>query len=399
MDAVSDPPSDVLDPAAFAATTSICSWHTEVRRLKLRSPMILPFGTVATRPSAWLSVRVDVAGRKTTGWGEGATLDGPLFTDDDGGSVGDAVDRLLQALAALGPVPLGTQLRLVGDHRFEGGHRYPTARVTVEMALLDATARALGITVAALTGLPDAISTVPVGTSVGGGTYDEVVVNARRSIDAGSSKLKLKVNPTSASDIAASIDTLRSEHTGLTITVDANGTFDPHDEAHLAALAELDQRGLLLIEEPVSRVGPSRNLNAYRELRRRLPLRTTLCVDDCAVDAATTRTAMREGLASAVNLKPGRIGSLLTCIVLARDLARGGHQAFAGGMLEATPGRCMTAVLAAHLCSLGFDIPGDTSLPQDRLEEDLVPATSFLQLDAEGDLVLPSGPGWGFDVP
>jgi L-alanine-DL-glutamate epimerase-like enolase superfamily enzyme len=395
---VSDFSSDVLDPAALAATASICSWRTEVRSLKLRSPMVLPFGTVATRPSAWLSVRVDVTGTEATGWGEGATLDEPLFTDDSGGSVGDAVNHLLETLAMLDPVPLGTQLRLVQEHRFYGDHRYPTARVTVEMALLDATARALGTTVAALTGLPDSITTVPVGSSIGGGTHDAVVANARRSIGAGSSKLKLKVTPTSASAVVAAIDTLRCDHADLAIMVDANGTFDPHDEDHLAALAELDQRGLLLIEEPVSRVGPSRGLDAYRVLRRRLSLRSTLCADDCAVDADTTRTALSEGLVEAVNLKPGRIGSLLACIDLARDLARDGHRAFAGGMLEATPGRCMTAVLAAHLCSLGFDIPGDTSLPQDRLEEDLVPTTSFLHLDAQGDLVLPTGLGWGFDV-
>jgi hypothetical protein len=71
-------------------------------------------------------------------------------------------------------------------------------------------------------------------------------------------------------------------------------------------------------------------------------------------------------------------------------------QVMVGGMLEGTPGRCMTTLLGAFCLHNGFTVPGDLSLAQARLSDDLVSPDRQLQLNDTGEIVLPRSHGWGF---
>jgi hypothetical protein len=67
-----------------------------------------------------------------------------------------------------------------------------------------------------------------------------------------------------------------------------------------------------------------------------------------------------------------------------------------GGMFEATPGRMMTLSLAAYCLAQGFRIPGDVSLPQERLSADLT--SPVLRLDENSNVVFKPIAGWGYEL-
>lgn len=151
-----------------------------------------------------------------------------------------------------------------------------------------------------------------------------------------------------------------------------------------------------MIEEPVSRAGSLRGLEALERLREQVDFKTPICLDDCVTDLETTQRAIDGGYADVVNIKPVRIGSIVNSIKLNSYCRERGIQVIVGGMLEATPGRCMTVTLPALFHSTGFEIPGDLSLPQERLAQDLVDKRFLLKYNSKGEVQIPQGIGWGF---
>lgn len=386
-----------LGSSTASESLSLTRWTARRRDLALRRPMQLPFGLIKDRPSCWLEATWAIRGRVVTGWGEGATLPLASFTDDSGDTIVAAVELLTGHLSSLGETPLEGLVDAIASFSFPNGEWFPTARLTVEMALLDGLARSRNASVARLLGLITDV--VPVGTSIGASDRDSILSAAKSAIKGGSSKIKLKVSPESCDEVIAAIDVLRKEHFDLALMVDANGTFDPANTAHVAQLRRLDGLDLLMIEEPVSQTGLVKGIGALRLLQSgNSALSTPICADDCLKTETECLQVMGEHLVEVLNLKPGRIGSFLSCLDLVDRAADADCQVFVGGMLEATPGRCLTATLAAYCRFRGFTVPGDTSLAQDRLSEDLVPASSYLQLDERGNLVVPDGVGWGFHV-
>jgi O-succinylbenzoate synthase len=376
---------------------TFADFRTGVVDIQLREPMKLPFGTFATRPSGIVEIHMISRGKTVVGWGEGATLPQPLFTDDCGDTMVAAIKELCTTLQGK-TLSLVAAADQIAKHQFANGHQFPTARMAVEMAIFDAVAKAHDSSVATMLGVPSTLLEVPFGKSLGGGSESEILLCAERAIADGAQKIKLKVTPQSVLIVISVIQQLRKTHQDLEIMVDANGTFDPSQPNDLDGLRQLDELGLLMIEEPVSRVGAIRGITAVALLRQKIPhLKTPLCLDDCLTNLSTTNQALTDGLADIINIKPGRIGSILAAIHLAQHCQMIGKQIMVGGMLEATPGRCMTTTLAALFHSQGFSIPGDLSLAQERLSTDLVAAGQQLPIGRGGGILLPTGPGWGFD--
>lgn len=367
----------------------------QVADILLRTPMKLPFAEITARPSGIAMVRVHVEDREADGFGEGATLPQPLFTDDWGESIAHAGQHIIDAISGTS-MSIGEMGQAIQSVRFEDDRRFPTARMMVEMAILDGVAKAQNTSVGSLLGVPKQMQEVPFGKSIGGGTVLEIQAEALHAIESGAMKIKIKITPRTARDVIQVILRLREEFDSIEIMVDANGTFDPDEINDLDLLREVDGLGLVMIEEPVSRMGKKHGIDAMRELRRGTKFKTPICLDDCLIDEEITKIALSEGLADIVNIKPGRIGSIIKSIELADICKKMGKQIMVGGMLEATPGRSMTTVLAALFHGMGFTIPGDLSLPQERLEGDLVSQEHQLSIGPGGGIVIPSGIGWGF---
>lgn len=366
--------------------------------LKFRSPMLLPFGEISHRPSGVLNIEINIGGKIYAGGGEGATLSSPLFTDDYGIVIGEAIEEIVKDISGKDSSFKET-VDMIQSYRFKNGKRFPTARMTVEMALIDALAKSTGQNVAEMLGVVGDDREVPFGKSIGGRTYEETLSEVDRAVDMNAKKVKLKISPSNSDQILKALREIRGRYSDIELMVDANGTFDPSNTDHINVLKQLDQQGLLMIEEPVSRVGEVKGINAVRMLKGKIPeFDTAICLDDCLSDKETTLSALDEDLCDVVNIKPGRIGSIVSSIEIASLCKRMRKEIMVGGMFEATPGRIMTTTLAGYFKTLGFRIPGDLSLAQDRLLEDIVPVKQQLHIGPRGGIVLPNSSGWGFEI-
>jgi len=373
----------------------ISHFSSGVVDLRLHSPMKLPFGSFSSRPSGIVEIGIKTSNGMFNGYGEGATLPKPLFTDDSAETIAKSGAFLLENLRSMHQTSLSETLSAIQNIKFPNGERFPTARMMVEMAIIDAYAKSMGESVRDLLGVPQEVESVPYGKSLGEGTAQEIVAQSKEALESGASKIKLKISPSSHTEVVRAIDLLNSIG-GFEIMVDANGTFDSENTDHVNVLKNIDQLGLLMIEEPVSRVGNVKGIKAVDKLRQLVDFRTPICLDDCLIDFETTLLAIKNGYADIVNIKPGRIGSIVRSIELNSYCRERDVQTMVGGMLEATPGRCMTVTLAALFHSLGSKIPGDLSLSQERLSQDLVTDDHLLKYNSKGEIEIPKGPGWGF---
>ncbi len=380
----------------FERPVEITDFTAEVVNLGLRDSMQLPFGTVNSRPSGLVRVQAETDGEILDGYGEGATLPEPLFTDDSGHNIAKNAEKLLAPLKGHS-VTLMDAVDHIGRFAFKDSGLYPTARLACEMSLIDLHARANGQSVKQMIGIADEITSVPYGFSIGASNKAEAIRLAERAINQKASKIKLKISPESHQAMVETIGHLQHNYPDVGYMIDANGTYDPNDEQHLKHIEEVDALGLLMFEEPVSRVGNTLGLHAMKLLRSKLPtLETPICLDDSLKRFEDCRVAIETGLAQVINIKPGRVGSFIQSLRLIDWVAEQGGQVMVGGMIEATPGRCMTTLLGAYCLSRGFTIPGDLSLAQERLTDDLVDVDKQLRLDENGMIRLPTSYGWGF---
>jgi O-succinylbenzoate synthase len=387
-----EPLREILDLPEF----EIVGYKVGVVNLRLNSPMKLPFGVVESRPSGVLRVDMKVGGRLVCGYGEGATLQQPIFTDDCGENIVPNANKILSTLN--GEYDLTRLVSEVQSVEFGSNKLYPTVRMMIEMAILDGLAKGVETSVANLLGI-DTSKGVDYGKSLGGGNFEDTIVQIINAVNKGAIKIKLKISPESHEIVLESIKWIKREMSEVCLMVDANGTYDVESETDMMKLKEIDGLGLLMIEEPVSRVGSIRGLDAVEIMRRKLGvLKTKICLDDCLTSVPLTVAAIEHNLADVVNIKPGRVGSIIRALEIGHMCRNKGKEVMVGGMLEATPGRCMTNVVAAYFEQvLGFGIPGDLSLAQERIADDLIPVGHQLKYNLDGTIQLSSGQGWGFE--
>lgn len=379
---------------ALDSELEISHFQIATKNIGLRSPMSLPFGIIESRPSGCVYAEGVCNGLDTAGFGEGATLPLPLFTDDFGSNISSNMNLLMEAASKESTAKQA--ISRIHNYEFSDG-RYPTARLAVEMAIIDMVARSKNQSVINLLDLNHSYG-IHYGHSIGAGTQVETLSETDKAVLAGAEKIKLKIAPRTHHLVVNSLKELQERYPDLTFMVDANGTYDPLNPDHIDDIKELDSLGLLMIEEPVSRVGEHRGIDAVRILRNKIKeFKTRICLDDCISDQDIAMRVVDENLAEVINIKPGRVGSVIKSLVLIDWITETfKHQVMTGGMLEATPGRAMTTVVAAYCYEKGSDIPGDLSLAQDRLEDDLVPVDRQLQTGRYGGIALPLKPGWGY---
>lgn len=376
---------------------SIAGYDCRNIDLSFREPMLLPFGKVISRPCSWVTFNCKIDGRIYMGQGEGATLHEPLFTDDSGRNIRKNSLELGEALVNHGPATTGELVSVIRNYNFNDGGNYPTARLAVEVALLDSFAHSQETSIRDMLDISPDLSEVAYGKSIGANTSSAILEQAREALDRNASKIKIKISPHTFTEVLHALREIRNQFPTIELMVDANGTFDPNLSEHLELLEVLDAIGLSLIEEPVSRQGVTRGLDAVKVLRSRLPdLETRICLDDCLKTSDDCISAINEGLGEVINIKPGRIGSFVGSVELVNLAKLSNVYVMVGGMFEATPGRCVTTVLAAYCAELGCAIPGDISLAQERLVDDLVSPDRQLQLSPRGNILIPTGIGWGY---
>jgi O-succinylbenzoate synthase len=211
-------------------------------------------------------------------------------------------------------------------------------------------------------------------------SIDELIALVRARVSEGFARIKLKVEPDWDVSPATAI---RERFPAMPLSVDANCGYEPGG----GPWAELDDLGLVMIEQPYA----ADALIELSELQH--GLRTPLCLDESASSRNTTRTALRLGSGRIVNIKPPRLGGLLSCIAVHDLCAAEQVPVWCGGTLETGIGRGFNLALAALP---GFTLHNDMSPARIFYEQDLVEPT--FDIDQTGCIAVPSRPGNGFPV-
>jgi O-succinylbenzoate synthase len=310
-------------------------------------------------------VRVEVAGG-SVGWGECSALALPTYTSEYTAGAWAVLRDVLVPAALEGRVP-----DVVG---------HPMARTALAVAGLDAHLRAEGQALAARLGLLHGAPRAAVAvTAVVGRSDDpdEVVAEVARHVEAGAALVKLKVTPRPL-DLEA-VAAVRTTWPDLALAVDGNGTLDNR------SLSLLDAHGLAYVEQPA----PADALLESAGHARRID--APVALDESVTSEAVLETIAALGAAAIVNVKPARAGGPHAAARLATRAVELGLVPFVGGMLETGVGRAAALAVASLPV---FALPTDLG-PSSRYADPAHELTEPLELDAEGRLPVPAGPGIG----
>ena len=331
--------------------------------VRLREPFRSPGGFVHERPVILVALHGD--GR--TGWGECVALAAGGYAPETTESAWAVLSgRLLPALLGREPEP--------GLAR-EG----PMASAAVEMAAWDLAAKRDGLPLCEALG--GAVRPVPAGVSLGFEEDENILLHrVERCLVEGYQRIKLKIEP--GRDVET-LEHVRACFPEAVLSADANGTYGLVD---LVRLRELDDLGLVMLEQPLKR----EDLRGHAVLQD--ALRTPICLDESIRSVEDARLAITMGSCRVINLKPGRVGGFGEALRI-HDLCHAQKMpVWCGGMLESGVGRAHNVALATLP---GFTIPGDLSASRRYWERDLIQPEWEL---SAGTLTPIEAPGIGVEL-
>jgi o-succinylbenzoate synthase len=320
-------------------------------QLPLREPFRISSGTQTTRRILLLELE-DVDG--ATAWSECVAPELPNYT-------AETIDTAWLAIRDwVAPRVLGrsfaepSEVFPVLQRDFRG---HLMAKAAVEMGLWALDAERLGVSLAHRLG--GIRSGVEVGISLGiQSSPGALVERAGRAVVAGYRKIKIKIEP------GADVAYLRAVREALGPTAplmaDANNAYTLADTD---LLRELDEFGLMMIEQPLA----WDDLTRHAQLQRRL--NTPLCLDESITSLERAEDMVELGSGRIINIKPGRVGGFGQSLAIHDFCAANGVPVWCGGMLESGVGRAYNVALASLP---NFVKPGDISPSARYWAEDIV---------------------------
>lgn len=309
-------------------------------RLPFRKPFATAKGTLSFRESLLVEV-VDHAGR--TGLGECVSFPTDWYLPE----VLDQDIRILRE--QLIPLVLNTVLLhpSEADGLFAacpGANELPMGRGAFEPALWDLYGKIVEQPLWQLIGgqAPegtDAVA-VPAGAAIPVGPVAETVAAAQRCVDAGYTRVKLKVTPGTAYFSAQAV---RKAFPDLVISLDANQSFTEHDIEELRNLDELD---IAWIEEPLDprrpvASGPHDLFARLAQLQRRI--KTPVCLDESIVSARDLARVLKHPELKCFALKIGKFGGIEPALQFVHMAQARGMRVWMGGMYDTGVSRRMHA--------------------------------------------------------
>ena len=334
----------------------------------VRMPLALPFRTATSHTVVKDALLVRVETDDGAGWGECVAQVASTYLPDTIESSRLALrDHLVPRAFAGAP--------------FADVRGHAPARFALECALLDARLRADGVSLARHLGATRA--DVPAGVAIGMVEGDDELRGlVTHYVEQGYGRIKVKVEPGAALNIARTARASAGD--AVELALDANGSYEADDADELHALDDL---GLQCIEQPFA----ADALVAHARLAKRL--RTPVCLDETITSASVARDAIAVKACDIVSVKAGRLGSFAETRAVHDAGMASGVPALAGGMLETGIGR---AALLAVAALPGFTATGDCSGSARYFGPDRDLTEDFVVRD--GQLRVPDAPGLGVAV-
>ena len=351
---------------------------TRVRLFEVRLPLVHRFRTSSHSKSSLDHILVEATDEDgRTGWGEIASPAGPFYCAETTETAWPTtIDFLLPRVLGADwehPSEVDALWAKVRGHEF--------AKAGVVCAAWDLWSKAQGIPLAAALG--GTRETVVAGVSLGiEPTIDALLEQVQRQVDAGYHRVKLKI--ATGWDVEP-VRAVRAAHPDLDLHVDANGAF-PSDDETISHLAELDEFGLTMIEQPFA----PRDWLGHARLQARV--RTAVCLDESVVDLHDLRTMVALKAGRVLNIKVTRMGGL-TQAKAAHDLAQAeGIPVWCGGMHEFGVGRAANTAISALP---NFTLPSDVSGSDKYYARDVIVPPVVAR---DGVVTVPDAPGIGHEV-
>jgi O-succinylbenzoate synthase len=317
--------------------------------LRLREPFESSAATVQDR----IIMLVALHGDGNTGWGECVAGETPHYSPETTETAWHVLTRFLlpEVVGRAHDGGAGVVRTVWAPVR---GH--PMAKAAVEMAAWDLQAKRDNVPLC--TAIGGTRRAVPVGVSIGLQHNDDALIEQiESSLEEGYLRAKIKIRPGRDVDMLRSV---RDRFPTASLMVDANSSYTIADLEHLR---ELDDLGLMMIEEPLA---PG-DFQGYAELQA--ALLTPVCLDESIGSAVDAERALELGSCRVINVKPGRVGGFGEARSI-HDLCLGsGVPMWCGGMLESGVGRAHNVALSTLP---GFTLPGDISASRRYWERDLV---------------------------
>ena len=343
-------------------------------RLALKEPFRISSGVVTERRIALVELE-DADG--VIGWSECVAGETPNYSPE-------TIDTCWHAITEwIGPRLIGEEIAQPGAvyailQRDVRGHEM--AKGAIEMGIWELESRRRKVSLSKLLGGTQ--SEVPVGVSLGiQATPAALVERARQAAAQGYRKIKLKISP--GADIEF-VGAVRAALPDAHLMADANNAYTLADADHLA---QLDQFGLMMIEQPLER----EDLVRHAELQKKL--KTPLCLDESITSLTRAEDMVTLKSGRIINIKPGRVGGFASSIAI-HDLAQAnGIPVWCGGMLESGVGRAHNVALASLP---NFTLPGDLSPSSRYWDRDIVKPE--WTMSADGLVKVPQGVGIGVEL-
>jgi O-succinylbenzoate synthase len=256
----------------------------------------------------------------------------------------------------------------------------PFAKAGIEGALWDAHAKSLGVPLCELLGA----RARPIPSGVAIGIYDQVEALLER-VDQytaqGYRRVKIKIEPGWDIEPVAAV---RARFPNLPLMVDANAAYSIADAA---VFRELDTQRLMMIEQPLAREAHAEAGELQRQLR------TPLCADESAESIEALASLIKNDAARIINIKVQRVGGLSEARLMLAATRAAGLECWVGTMPELG----VASAQGLHFATLeGFSYPTDIEASTRWYVDDVI--APGIEIDAQGYIHLPAGPGIGYDV-
>lgn len=342
---------------------------------EIQMPLAMRFETSFGETTERRILLVEVKADGVSGWGECVADEKPYYSPETVETAGLILREFLWT--ALKGKQFGAACEVSNLLAHTRGHNM--AKAALESAIWDAEAKQKNMPLCKLLGgARDEISS---GVSIGiQKTVEELIANVEKELAAGYQRIKVKIKPGKDVDRVAA---LRKRWPHIRLMADANSAYTLADTT---LLKELDQFGLMMIEQPLGWD------DIYSHVKLQKQLETPICLDECIHEFHHAVEAVELRACRIINMKMGRVGGH-TVMRQIHDLCqKSGMPMWCGGMLESGIGRAHNIALSTLP---NFTLPGDVAASKRYWAEDIVEPE--IQVTPKGTIKVPAGPGIGYE--
>lgn len=344
-------------------------------RLPLKEPFRISSGLTTERRILLLRSR-DADG--VTVWSECTAGEKPNYSSETIDTAWIAISEYIAPRMFEREFTQATEVQPALERNIRGHHM---AKAALEMAAWALVAERDRIPLATLIG--GTKTEVETGISIGIQSSPEALVaRVGRALADHYRKIKMKVEP--GNDVQF-VGAVREAYPDAPLMADANNAYTLDDTDRLR---QLDQFGLIMIEQPLAYDDIVRHATLQRELK------TPICLDESITNVDRAEDMIALGAGRIINIKPARVGGFAQARAIHDVCQRHGIPVWCGGMLESGIGRAYNVALSSLP---NFTIPGDVS-PSNRYWTQDVVAPEWTMNEAGMIRVPLDRPGIGVTV-